>query len=428
MSRLKPYPTYKESGIGWLGKVPDSWQLKRLWTLFDREKNVGFPEEQMLSVFRDYGVVPKESRENNNKTAENRNIYQLVEPGWLVSNRMKAWQGSVGISSYRGIVSGHYICFRPAHAEDDSYLNWLFRSLPYAAGYRSISRGVRIGQAEIDNDEYRLLPVLVPPIDEQRQIAAYLDGETSAIDAFIADQEELIGLLNERRSATITQAVTKGLDTNAPMKDSGIPWLGAIPATWAALRMRYLAKVETGSSDTADAEEDGEYPFFIRSQTIERINKFSYDTEAVLTAGDGAGVGKVYHHFRGKFEAHQRVYVMHDFQKVTGRFFYYYLSLMFGPVVLAGTAKSTVDSLRRPMFADFCITVPSKSEQYQITSYLDKEIAEIDATIEDAQHSIALSKERRAAVISAAVTGKIDVRQAAVTVQAIIQGEPVGVA
>lgn len=202
----------KDSGILWVGKIPHHWNLQRLWTLFDREKNVGYPDEQMLSVFRDHGVVPKDSMANLNKTAENRNIYQLVGPGWLVSNRMKAWQGSVGISSYRGIVSGHYICFRPKHSEHSSFLNYLFRSRAYAAGYNTISRGVRIGQAEIDNDEYRLLPVLLPPITEQRRIAQYLERETAEIDAAIREAREAIALSKERRAAVISAAVTGKID------------------------------------------------------------------------------------------------------------------------------------------------------------------------------------------------------------------------
>lgn len=202
----------KDTGVEWLGWVPEAWRIQRLWTLFTREKNVGHPDEMMLSVFRDYGVIPKESRENFNKTAENRNIYQLVEPGWLVSNRMKAWQGSVGISSYRGIVSGHYICFRPVHNELDDYLNSLFRSDPYAAGYRSISRGVRIGQAEIDNDEYKLLPVLLPPVAEQRRITAYLERENAEIEAAIEDAQKSIDLSKERRAAVISAAVTGKID------------------------------------------------------------------------------------------------------------------------------------------------------------------------------------------------------------------------
>lgn len=201
-----------DSGVDWLGPLPEGWQTRPLWSMFRRIKDVDHPEEQMLSVFRDYGVVAKDSRDNINKTAENRSIYQLVHPGWLVTNRMKAWQGSVGISSLRGIVSGHYICFAPLHGEDDTYLNWLFRSPRYALGYGLISRGVRIGQAEIDNDHYRVLPVVVPPLEEQRRIAAYLEEQTAKIDALIAETEQFVELARERREALITAAVTGQID------------------------------------------------------------------------------------------------------------------------------------------------------------------------------------------------------------------------
>lgn len=201
-----------DSGTDWLGPVPRHWTVRPLWTMFERIKDVDHPDEQMLSVFRDFGVVAKDSRENLNRTAENRSIYQLVHPGWLVTNRMKAWQGSVGISALRGIVSGHYICFAPQHHEDDNYLNLLFRSPRYTVGYGLISRGVRIGQAEIDNDDYRVLPVVVPPIDEQKRIAAYLDEQTAKIDTLIAETEKFIELSRERRSALITAAVTGQID------------------------------------------------------------------------------------------------------------------------------------------------------------------------------------------------------------------------
>ena len=144
------YREYKASQVDWLGDLPTHWRTKPLWSMFTRIKNTGFPDEPMLSVYRDHGVVLKDSRDDNlNKTAEDRNIYQLVNPGWLVTNRMKAWQGSVGISSHRGIASGHYICFRPEHAEVDSYLNYLLRSDRYIAGYQILSRGVRPGRRRL---------------------------------------------------------------------------------------------------------------------------------------------------------------------------------------------------------------------------------------------------------------------------------------
>jgi len=191
-------------GIEW----PLSWRTVPLWSLFERVKDVGHPEVEMLSIYRDYGVVKKDSRDDNaNKTAENREIYQLVDDGWLILNRMKAWQGSVGISSHRGIISGHYICFRPRHNEDSRFLNWMLRSAIYTVEYLRLSRGVRPNQVEIDNTGLRVLPVRLPQMTEQRAIADFLDGETAKIDAIIAKQEELVAALLERRSAIIASAV-----------------------------------------------------------------------------------------------------------------------------------------------------------------------------------------------------------------------------
>jgi restriction endonuclease S subunit len=232
MSGLPLYSEYRRANAFWLNMVPSSWVERPLWTLFRRVKDVDHPDEEMLSVFRDHGVVKKDSRENINVTADNRSIYQLVHSGWLVVNRMKAWQGSVGISHYRGIVSGHYICFAPLHSESSRYLEWLLRSSAYAVAYRLLSRGVRIGQAEIDNDQLRTMSILLPPRTEQTAIADYLDRETAQIDALIAKQKRLIETLRERRMSTITEVVTGGLNPGGRMRDSLVSWIGDIPAHW----------------------------------------------------------------------------------------------------------------------------------------------------------------------------------------------------
>ena len=187
-------------------------------------------------------------------------------------------------------------------------------------------------------------------------------------------------------------------------KDSGVKWLGMVPKEWSILKLKYLCKIETGSKDTVNAVDDGEYPFFVRSQTVERINSVGADCEAVLTAGDGVGVGKVFHYYKGKFDFHQRVYMLSNFSKVMGRFVYYYLSNNFYKVALEGNAKSTVDSLRLPQFLNFEFTVPQKDVQSKIVHFLDHETAKIDTLIEKQQQLIKLLKEKRQAVISHAVT------------------------
>ena len=187
-------------------------------------------------------------------------------------------------------------------------------------------------------------------------------------------------------------------------KDSGVEWLGEVPEQWLIKKLKYLCAVQTGSRDTVNAVEEGLYPFFVRSQTIERINSVGADCEAVLTAGDGVGVGKVYHYYNGKFDYHQRVYMLNKFKFITGRFVFYYLSSNFYKVALEGNAKSTVDSLRLPQFLNFEFSIPSIKEQNFITTFLDHETAKIDKLIEKQQQLIELLKEKRQAVISHAVT------------------------
>jgi type I restriction enzyme, S subunit len=183
-----------------------------------------------------------------------------------------------------------------------------------------------------------------------------------------------------------------------------------VPRHWDVMSTSRVSDLTTGGRDTQDARDDGAYPFFVRSQTVERIDTYSFDGEAVLTSGDGAGVGKIYHHFIGKLELHQRVYLFFNFRRVLGRFFFFFLREHLAIVVLAGNAKSTVDSLRRPMLRSFPLPLPPLAEQRQIVEYVDSAIAKLDSVIQKAEEMIPALEERRAALISAAVTGKIDVR------------------
>lgn len=179
-------------------------------------------------------------------------------------------------------------------------------------------------------------------------------------------------------------------------KESGIDWIGPVPSHWDVVRLRYLCNVETGARDTENAVEDGEYPFFVRSQAVERIDSFSHDCEAILTAGDGAGVGKVFHHFVGRFDFHQRVYMLSRFRRVLGGFLFHYVRENFHRVALEGTAKSTVDSLRRPMFTSFPVVVPPSDEQLRIAEFCSSEAAKIDALVAEQERLIELLKERSA--------------------------------
>ena len=171
---------------------------------------------------------------------------------------------------------------------------------------------------------------------------------------------------------------------------------------WEKRIVKELMKIETGSRNTEDKKDDAQYPFFVRSQTVEHIDTFHYDCEAVLTAGDGVGTGKVFHYINGKFDAHQRVYVMSQFKEVLGKYFYYWFSKNFYAEVAKYTAKSSVDSVRRQMIADMIIPLPPKEEQKRIISVL----SDIDALIVNLQKLIVKKKNIRQGTMQMLVTGK----------------------
>ncbi len=182
-------------------------------------------------------------------------------------------------------------------------------------------------------------------------------------------------------------------------KKSGVEWLGEIPEHWKTSRLKFLCDITTGGKDTENKVDDGKYPFYVRSQTVERIDSYSFNGEAILTAGDGVGVGKVFHYTNGKFDFHQRVYMFYSFRKVAGKFLFEYIKNNFYKVALAGVAKSTVDSLRLPLIQNFMITVPPLQEQQAIANYLDKATAKIDTLIEKQTKLIELLKEKRQATV-----------------------------
>ena len=178
--------------------------------------------------------------------------------------------------------------------------------------------------------------------------------------------------------------------------------IGFIPEDWNCAAAKYLMRIETGSRNTEHKTDAGKYPFFVRSQKIERIDTYHYDCEAVLTAGDGVGTGKVFHHYIGKFDAHQRVYVMSDFKGITGRFFYNYFSENFGNEVSKYTAKSSVDSVRRDMIAEMLIPTPPIPEQERIAEAL----SDVDSMISSLEKLIAKKKAIKQGAMQKLLTGK----------------------
>lgn len=421
------YPEYKNSGVEWLGEVPAHWGISKMRYMFLLGKGLTITKENLLDegipcvnygeVHSKYGFAVDPAihplRCVSDSYMESFESALLSKGDFVFADTSEDIEGSGNFTQAitdQTIFAGyHTIIARPNDKKNHRFYAYLFDSKEFRTHIRYAVKGVKV--FSITQSILRSAKVWLPTQNERKSIVAFLDRETTKIDALIAEQENLITLLKEKRQAVISHAVTKGLDSKVKMKDSGIEWLGEVPAHWEVKRLKFLCKVQTGDKDTVNAVDDGEYPFFVRSQTVERINSYTADCEAVLTAGDGVGVGKVYHYINGRFDYHQRVYMMSRFSFVTGRFFFHYLSTMFQKVALDGGAKSTVDSLRMPIFMNFQFTVPPVNEQEEIIKKIDRVNSEFDELANEAARGIELLKERRSALISAAVTGKIDVTQ-----------------
>lgn len=431
---LPRYGEYKDSGTDWLAEVPSHWRIVPLWTLFRRTKRTGYEEEQLLSVYRDFGVVPKASRDdNNNKPSDDLSVYQLVEPGDLAINKMKAWQGAVAISDHRGIVSPAYFIYESTHGEDTRFLHYLLRSPRYITGYLSLSKGIRVNQWDLEPQYHSRMPVLLPPKDEQTAIAAFLDRETSKIDGLIAGQETLIALLAEKRLATISRAVTKGLNPSAPMKNSGVTWLGEVPAHWEVVRVKALSQFTTSGPRgwSERITEDGS--LFIQSGDLNDSLGLDYETAKRVEVGDdaeaartrlsegdvvvcitGAKTGNVAlcSSLCEPAYVNQHLCLIRPNDEVHGRFLALALKSTVGQNQFEVLQYGLKQGLSLENVRELWVARPPLVEQQAIVAFLDAELSKFLSLALAAERGIRLLKERRAALIAAAVTGQIDVRNA----------------
>lgn len=247
--KIEKYPAYKQSGVEWIGEIPKHWKANALGALLELKSDKNHPEFEVLSVYRDYGVIIKDSRDDNhNTTSLDTSNYKAVEPGDLVVNKMKAWQGSMGISAYKGIVSPAYIvCKVNSTQVIFKYLHQLLRCNSYTSEYNRISYGIRVGQWDMHYEDFKRVLVVLPPLYEQTAIANFLDNKTSLIDKAIGIKEKQIALLKEHRQILIHHAVTRGLDPNVKLKDSGVEWIGEIPEHWEIKRLKDVSLINLNS-------------------------------------------------------------------------------------------------------------------------------------------------------------------------------------
>jgi type I restriction enzyme S subunit len=437
---LKPYPAYKDSGVPWLGEVPEHWPVMPNRALFAEMKERNCSDEQMLSVTIAKGVLRQAdllaNSSKKDSSNENKTNYKLVKPGDIAYNKMRAWQGAVGVSDYQGIVSPAYVVVRPRDEQNPRYFHYLLRTPAFAKEAERWSYGITSDQWSLRAEDFKQIYCSLPPTDEQSAIVRFLDRAELRIRRYIRLKRQMIGLLNEQKQAIIHHAVTRGLNPGVRFKPSGVEWLGDVPEHWEVWQIGHLAKVGNGSTPSRGNQAywiGGIYPWLNSSCTnlsyISNANQFvtnlalrechlpKVQPGSVLVAITGQG------RTRGKaavlgFEAtiNQHIAYITPRQKMMSS---EYLSLfLFGAYsqlrAISDDSGSTKGALTCQDLKHFKVTLPPESEQISIVHGIQTKTSQLESTIDRAQREIDLIREYRTRLITDVVTGKLDVRGVAV--------------
>lgn len=428
------YPEYKDSGVAWLGSVPTHWQAKRTGYFFqERREKVSDKDFDALSVTKN-GVVPQLETAAKTDDGDNR---KKVCAGDFVINSRSDRKGSAGAADRDGSVSLISTVLRPRDEIEIKFAHHLLRSELFQEEFYRFGKGIVADLWSTNFTEMRNIVLAIPPLQEQRAIATFLDRETAKIDALVAEQEKLIALLQEKRQAVISHAVTKGLDPNVPMKDSGVEWLGEVSVHWevCALR-RVIAAIEQGWSPECYAREAEEQEWGVLKAGCLNGGNFrpsenkalppelppeeAYEVrvgDVLMSRASGSpelvGSTALVKATRERLMLSDKIFRLKLKEFVNAAFFV--AALNSRPLriqienALSG-GNGMANNLPQSSLLTFAMAVPPLAEQTTITVFLEQETAKLDTLTAEARSAITLLQERRTALISAAVTGQIDVR------------------
>jgi len=425
---MQTYDSYKDSGEKWLGKIPSHWEIRRskfLWKETDCRTIYG--SEQLLSVSQYDGV-----RESNEESRSESLVgYKLVHKDELVINIMLAWLGGLGVSNFDGIVSPAYCVYKLLDKQNPRFLHYLYRTPLYLAEFARHSTGIVPSRWRMYSDDFGDVLTILPPMEEQNRMVQYLDEQTSKIDKAIAQQQKMIDLLNERKRIIIQKAVTKGLDSNAPMKVSD-DLLDSIPAHWKWEKLKYNCSIWGRIGFRGYSNEDlvDELSGAITLSPTNIIDgKMNYDKcsylswkkyyespEIMVKVGDvifvkTASVGKsAYIDWMPKeTTVNPQIAVFKDI-KCNPIFLSWVLQTNYlQEQVENSKAGSTIFTISQEKIGNYKLCLPPRVEQDAIVDYLKKETESIDYTIRLKRNIISILKERKQIIIDEVVTGKIKI-------------------
>jgi type I restriction enzyme S subunit len=432
---LPRYPEYKDSGVAWLQELPAHWVVTGARRLFDEKRDASLEGDEQLSATQRYGVIPQRlfMHTEDQKVVlalSGTSNFKHVEPDDFVIS-LRSFQGGIEHSNYAGCVSPAYTVLRANKPIAPRYWAYTLKSSSYISALQTVTAGIREGK-NISYDQFGSLELPVPSLEEQLVISNMLDTETAKIDALIAEQEKLLSLMAEKRQATISHAVTRGLDRSVPMKDSGIAWLGEVPAHWEACPLKYVSHIGNGSTPSRDhpgywaevgypwlnssvvnQEEVTEATQFVTDLALKECHLPIVRPPAVLVGITGQGKT------RGMaaplmFEAtinQHLAYIKPTLSRLSEVFLLRVIQAAYAHLRTASdSAGSTKGAITCDQLARLGIPVPPMQEQHLIKTYLDDAAGKFDDLVREAEIGIALLRERRSALIAAAVTGKVDVR------------------
>lgn len=428
----------KNSNIQWIGAIPDSWYLDRLqWHLDEiKESNNPVKTQQVLSLTNKLGVIPYEEKgEQGNKSKENIDEYKLAYPDTIVANSMNILIGSVGKCKYFGCVSPVYYVFKPKNGENIDFLNYVFQLTQFQKELRKYANGILEIRLRVSSNDILKRQIAFPSTEGQQRIVSLLDEKLTGIDRLIEIENQQIEKLKEYKQAVITEAVTKGLDKSAPMKDSGVEWIGKIPEDWSIQKILYQLKMPITDGPHTTPELFSEGVAFVSAEAVScgngRIDfnhirgyiseefyracclKYIPEMDDVYMIKSGATTGKVsiVTTLEPKFTIWSPLAVMRcDKSKMIPKFLYYAVqSIQFQGQVALGWSFGTQQNLGMRTLEQLKILVPNIEIQQQVADYLDKNCADIEKLIEIKQKKIDMLNEYKKSLIYEYVTGKKEV-------------------
>jgi type I restriction enzyme, S subunit len=410
---LKPYPAYKDSGVPWLGGVPEHWAVKRN-KLFMHEVNERSEDgsEELLTVSQYTGITRRREGLSDQgdllTNAASLVGYKRVKPGDLVMNIMLAWNGSLGVSSVDGIASPAYCVFRAKDGVDPRFLHYLLRTPLFTGAFKTVSTGVVDSRLRLYPDAFFRLPSPLPPLPEQSAIVRFLDYNDRRIRRYIRAKQKLIKLLEEQKQAIIHRAVTRGLNPNVGLKPSDVEWLGDVPEHWEVKRLKWVTRLQRGYDLPAERRIAGPFPVVSSGGIIDRHCEARSKGPGVVMGRYGSTDAVFY--LATDFWPHNTALFVTDFQANRPRWCYFMLRTISKA---DHSGKSAVPGVDRKDLFDIYVAVPPVSEQDAILAWIEHSLADLDHATDAAHREIDLLREYRTRLIADVVTGKLDVREAA---------------